>query len=559
VPTAGDPNGDRLAFTISGRPAWAQFDTGSGALTGTPTAINAGVTSNITISVSDGFSTKSLAPFSITVSAQATLGGTLSWDPPTTRSDGQPLVDLAGFTIYYGPASRSYTQSIRVGNPGLTSYYIDGLIPGTYYFAVASFDSVANESVPSEEVRATLRSPNAVDPGTPSPSPTPPPSSSGNAGSSGNGAGGTDSPDGGAGSTNGVSAMTPVEVLVYLALLLLTMLRQFTSVGASKMTGKHISAALGTLTLITSLSAQADDRDFQSRCAAPGVLKCVGFDAGSSIPQNTKLFKSGDGRFLGTIDNTQYASGGGSLRFEIPSNSGPNSSGFWLDDLGAAFGEGSHFYVQWRQRFSQAMLNTRYENGDGWKQIILHRDGPSCANVQVVIQNVYQRNVPVGYSHCGSPSEYHFAKDLPDGDTQLQQGDYNCLRRSLKPSDCASYVADAWMTFYLDIQVGTFGENNSHVQASIGYPGQPMKKFIDMPDYRFAFDDGHGDTFRKIQLTPYNTNKSSAQSHPSAYTWYDELIVSSKPIAGPVGSPSAAPPPSTVAAPAAPSNLAFQQ
>jgi hypothetical protein len=36
-----------------------------------------------------------------------------------------------------------------------------------------------------------------------------------------------------------------------------------------------------------------------------------------------------------------------------------------------------------------------------------------------------------------------------------------------------------------------------------------------------------------VWLTPHNTNKSSAQSHPTDYTWYDGLIVSRNPIADP--------------------------
>jgi hypothetical protein len=39
--------------------------------------------------------------------------------------------------------------------------------------------------------------------------------------------------------------------------------------------------------------------------------------------------------------------------------------------------------------------------------------------------------------------------------------------------------------------------------------------------------------YGKVWLTPYSTNKSSAQSHPTAYTWYAESIVSRNPITDP--------------------------
>ena len=39
--------------------------------------------------------------------------------------------------------------------------------------------------------------------------------------------------------------------------------------------------------------------------------------------------------------------------------------------------------------------------------------------------------------------------------------------------------------------------------------------------------------YGKIWLLPYNTGKDPAQVHPTAYTWYDELIISRNKIADP--------------------------
>ena len=39
--------------------------------------------------------------------------------------------------------------------------------------------------------------------------------------------------------------------------------------------------------------------------------------------------------------------------------------------------------------------------------------------------------------------------------------------------------------------------------------------------------------YGKLWLLPYNTNKDPSASHPTAYTWYDELIVSTKRIPDP--------------------------
>jgi hypothetical protein len=47
--------------------------------------------------------------------------------------------------------------------------------------------------------------------------------------------------------------------------------------------------------------------------------------------------------------------------------------------------------------------------------------------------------------------------------------------------------------------------------------------------------------FGKIWLLPYHTNKSPAQVHPTAFTWYDELIISRTKIADPAPPPGAIP------------------
>lgn len=80
---------------------------------------------------------------------------TLTWDAPTTNADGTPLTDLAGYKVYYGISSGNYTVSIDVGN--VTTYKIDDLSPGTYYFAVTAYDTSGNESDYSNEVSKVIQ------------------------------------------------------------------------------------------------------------------------------------------------------------------------------------------------------------------------------------------------------------------------------------------------------------------------------------------------------------------------------------------------------------------
>ncbi len=73
-------------------------------------------------------------------SAQATL----SWNPNSES-------DLAGYKVYYGNSSGSYSSSIDAGNQ--TSYTISNLVEGEiYFFAATAYDFSGNESGYSNEV-----------------------------------------------------------------------------------------------------------------------------------------------------------------------------------------------------------------------------------------------------------------------------------------------------------------------------------------------------------------------------------------------------------------------
>jgi subtilisin-like proprotein convertase family protein len=66
-PIASDPDGGPLYFNIVNKPIWASFNSNTGALTGTPSCDDSGITKNIQITVSDGEFSASLEPFNLTV------------------------------------------------------------------------------------------------------------------------------------------------------------------------------------------------------------------------------------------------------------------------------------------------------------------------------------------------------------------------------------------------------------------------------------------------------------------------------------------------------------
>ncbi|MES9972250.1 MAG: putative Ig domain-containing protein [Candidatus Thiodiazotropha sp.] len=67
TPSAYDPDGDDLRFSIENQPHWANFNPNTGNLSGTPDSDSAGSYPNIVISVSDGSDRVSLNGFTVTI------------------------------------------------------------------------------------------------------------------------------------------------------------------------------------------------------------------------------------------------------------------------------------------------------------------------------------------------------------------------------------------------------------------------------------------------------------------------------------------------------------
>jgi hypothetical protein len=138
-PTASDPDGQLLMFGISNKPAWANFDTSTGRLSGSPGANQVGTYSGITIAVSDGTASATLPAFSITVAAAnrapvisgtpvttAMVGQAYSFRPTAQDADGDALTfsiqgrpgwatfDTANGTLYGSPGSSNVGTSASI-------------------------------------------------------------------------------------------------------------------------------------------------------------------------------------------------------------------------------------------------------------------------------------------------------------------------------------------------------------------------------------------------------------------------------------------------------------
>jgi hypothetical protein len=151
-PTVTAPAGAKLNFTVTNLPKWAAFDKATGTISGTPAAADVGSSAQIVLTVADGAATAALAAFAINVTASGVAS--LSWTAPPANTAG--ATNLAGYHIYYGPNANSLTHLVDVGNAASTTYVINNLTAGMWYFAVTAYNTAKVESTFSAVVSVTI-------------------------------------------------------------------------------------------------------------------------------------------------------------------------------------------------------------------------------------------------------------------------------------------------------------------------------------------------------------------------------------------------------------------
>ncbi len=155
-PSASDPNGQALTFSVANKPSWASFSTSTGRLSGTPSSASAGSFPGIVISVSDGTYKTSLPSFTLTVQQPALGSASLSWTAPSQNVDGTSLTNLKGYRIHYGMSSSNLNQTVDIPSPGITTALIQGLSAGTWYFALEAYNTSNVESSLSNVASKTI-------------------------------------------------------------------------------------------------------------------------------------------------------------------------------------------------------------------------------------------------------------------------------------------------------------------------------------------------------------------------------------------------------------------
>jgi hypothetical protein len=111
-PAASDPDGDPISFAVANKPAWTTFDPTSGELRGTPRSSDIGRHRDVTISVSDGKTTRVLPKFDVVVTTVAATNNAL-------MISGSPSTYVEAGLLY------SFTPSTTQRNAGSLVYSIE--------------------------------------------------------------------------------------------------------------------------------------------------------------------------------------------------------------------------------------------------------------------------------------------------------------------------------------------------------------------------------------------------------------------------------------------------
>jgi hypothetical protein len=299
-----------------------------------------------------------------------------------------------------------------------------------------------------------------------------------------------------------------------------------------------------------------------------------------------------------TIDTTTKVSGAGALKFTIPpGSSGAAAGSYWANpstDFSIRFGAGQTYYVQFRQRVTASYFPAILTGNGKIHWVSSRPDLPgctpsttgggncfaSCSENEFVNQNNYgvaSDALPRWYNGCPGNNTFEFIEPVSPGQYKLQNArtglgctydNVNAGNRFPPTGNCFPYYPDQWVTYSYKISLGSLGTGavggrcydpgspgsitpnlqncyyGSQIQARMGLDGQPLEEVLNWTLPVVAKDqlDPTELKYGKVWFSPYT---ASATIPSGASMWFDELIISTSPIADP-GSGGTITPPANV-------------
>lgn len=337
--------------------------------------------------------------------------------------------------------------------------------------------------------------------------------------------------------------------------------------------------------------------DFELRCMAPGVIKCVDFDDVSDItgewglqPQGVINHPGGisPGYGFTVIDTTIKASGAGSMKMPIKGGQVGNFSGDFFanfsDDYSVQFGENTDFYIQHRIRMDDGYVYAARGDGTqptgitGMKQGMVGAGsqgttlqgapnttgGPftSCTDLEIVWQNNNRLGVPQMYHNCGRFQGFTYPQGsspwFPGSDERRQSTpvDPGCYwgapgfdstppiltvnSRTAPDGNCQGYYANEWMTIQTHVHVGPLGLLSDGGGLSTYYTNSHVDQWISREGGPPIQTQDYNINLGPINPTSQKYGQiwllpfSGSENFPlDATVWYDDLIISTQRIAEP--------------------------
>lgn len=349
--------------------------------------------------------------------------------------------------------------------------------------------------------------------------------------------------------------------------------------------GTAVGAEIDDPVIVSGVSVGADDQpwaeDWNTRSTRSSVVRRwdFGTDGIGTNTTATTYPPTGADPTYGAVTSAEPildttvkpSDAGGSLRFDIYEHLWPDGLfTLWLSENSATeFGENSHFFLQWRQRWNTAFIETYLlDNADdgspqrGIKQLILDSSRWTGSHSGTHL-------VPTSYEQCRFTDveigDNNYVTRYNNGsDHDLQPGGDNasmCWRSShfadpyeTQLGGCINWYANEWMTFQIEVILGSITTKTIYNDGNLvgTFPvfadsvirfwqareGQASVKTIDWnpltPGYSEIQCDPDYPTFGKIFLLPYMTAKSMTQDHPLLQTWYSSIIVATEKIPDPL-------------------------
>jgi hypothetical protein len=297
-------------------------------------------------------------------------------------------------------------------------------------------------------------------------------------------------------------------------------------------------------------------QDWINRSTATGVVMATRFTQTSHVTSWTHND--------GTQDHLEFRStggiiGDGCMRINVLPTDGP-SSGQWrrpLNDSWTTNGnsgiQSEDYYIQFRCRFGPDRL-TPSVNGGGNKLCIVGgynytSPNSSHSNVdsEVVVTNPDWLEIPIVYNHNAGQQVQRFQSGVGGFSTTQQPArdrgtsfsglDRYCVyQNSSNPTSpgCWFFEEEEWFTVYMHLKQNTpGGSSGNRLELYVARDGETSySRLFDETNFAWALDSTDAPRgLVGLWLLPYDTNRTSGTV--TTYQEYDQVIVSTQPIACP--------------------------